>query len=242
MPPGLAGLKSGPSVWLPPERLATTAGAVLGQLPAATAFSAAAAASVPITRWLNTNRWRHHDEPGATQVRPWVAALFVGVAAAVVAQLATPAWWPAAVAAFLLTMAGYPAAVIDRAVHRVPEPLVLTCYGAIGATLTVSAALTGMWASLWRAAACAACAAILWVGFFLYALLGSMGFADVQLIGLVGLVLGWISWQAALMSGPIVLAVGGLWAVGLLAAGRRGHFPFAPAVFLGALTTLTLYT
>lgn len=57
-----------------------------------------------------------------------------------------------------------------------------------------------------------------------------------QLIGLAGLVLGWISWQAALMSGPIVLAVGGLWAVALLAAGRRGQFAFAPAVFLGALT------
>lgn len=37
-------------------------------------------------------------------------------------------------------------------------------------------------------------------------------------------------------------AVGGLWAVVLLAAGRRGQFAFAPAIILGALTTLVLYT
>ena len=213
---------------------------VLAQLAAGTAFIAGAAVSVPITRWLNTNRWRHDDEPGATYIRAWVAALLVGaVAAGAVLPLVTASWWPAAVAAFVLAVTAYPAAVIDCAVRRVPEPLVLTCYGAIGATLTVGAAVTGMWASLWRSAASGV---ILWVGFFLYALFGSMGFADVQLMGLVGLVLGWVSWPAALMSGPIVLAVGGLWAVVLLAAGRRGQFAFAPAIFVGALTTLALYT
>ncbi len=41
-----------------------------------------------------------------------------------------------------------------------------------------------MWASLWRAVVCPGA---LWLGFFLYALLGSMGFTDVQLMGPVGL-------------------------------------------------------
>ncbi len=44
------------------------------------------------------------------------------------------------------------------------------------------------------------------------------------------------------MSAPIILAVGGRWAVALLVGGRHGQFAFAPSVFFGALTTLILYT
>ncbi|MGB8384981.1 MAG: hypothetical protein WCG47_27715 [Dermatophilaceae bacterium] len=53
-------------------------------------------------------------------------------------------------------------------------------------------------------------------GFFLYALVGWLGSADVQMMGLAGLVLGWVGWGPGLMVAAVVLLIGGAWATVLL--------------------------
>ena len=129
--------------------------------------------------------------------------------------------------------------MIDVAVKRVREPLVLGLYAASGVLLGGGALVTGQWGHLGRALPTGAVA---WLCFFLYALITRFGFAAVQLMGLCALVLGWVGWWPAVMVGPVVLAVGGAAAVVLLILGRRGTFPFAPAVLAGFLITIAVYT
>jgi len=51
--------------------------------------------------------------------------------------------------------------------------------------------------------------------------------------GLAGLTLGCVGSRPDLTGGPIVLAVGGLWATRLLVFGRHGTFAFAPPIMVG---------
>lgn len=209
-------------------------------VPVAAVLGALAGAG--ISRWLNTNRWRRDDEPGTTRVSPLLgAAALAAVSGVVVACLGRPPWWPAAVAAVALAWLGMAVVVIDSAVQRVPEPLVLATYAVELSALTVGAAVTGQWGSWARALGAGA---VVWVLAFGYSLLTGTGFGDVQLMGLAGLVLGWVGWAPALMAGVVVLAAGGVWAVVLLLRGhhRRGTFPLGPALMTGVLATVVLYT
>ena len=206
----------------------------------AVAAAVGALSAIPIVHQLNSNRWRTSREPGVTQVRWWVLAVALGLVAGVIVwRLGTAQAWPAAAAALVLAGVGAPIVVIDTAVRRVPEPIVLTAYALVAVVLLVGAVITGQWGALGRAVACGA---ILWVGFFLYATLTSMGFGDVQLMGLAGLTLGWVGWWPGLLVAPAVLLVGGLWAVTLLVAGRRGAIAFAPPLLAGVLVTILTVT
>lgn len=208
--------------------------------PVVAALTVAAAAG-GVSWWLNGNRWRLADEPGRTRVRLWLSMPACAAAAAlVVARLGTPQWWPAAVAGCVLVLAGLAAVVTDLAVRRVLEPVVLSTYGLELAALVAGAAVTGRGAALVEAVAAAAG---VWALFFLLALVGgSMGFADVQLAGLVGLVLGWVGWPAAALAAAAMLLTGGVWAVVLLIRGRRGTFAYAPPLLLGALVSVMVLT
>jgi leader peptidase (prepilin peptidase)/N-methyltransferase len=66
---------------------------------------------------------------------------------------------------------------------------------------------------------------------------GGLGFGDVKLAGVLGLLLGWLGW------GPVVVSVlgafvsGGVLALILLLAGRAGrssHIAFGPSMIVGA--------
>ncbi len=205
---------------------------------AALAFCAGVLCAVPGLVWVRSGRWQRAGEPNA--VAPWWWVVVAGMGVVLVWwRLGDQSRWPAAAAAALLVVLGGAGVLIDLAVKRVPEPLVLGLYAAIGMLLGGGALVTGQWAQLSRAAAAGA---LVWIGFFLYALFTRLGFADVQLIGLCALVLGWVGWWPAVMVGPVVLAVGGAAAVVLLILGRRGTFPFAPAVLAGFLLTVGIYT
>ena len=206
----------------------------------AAAVVAGMVAAVLIVQWLNRNAWRNPGEEGRTRVRWWAAAAALGLVAGIIVwRLGTNQLWPATAAALVLAGAGTPIAIIDTAVRRIPEPIILTAYALVGAALLVGAIITRQWGALGRATACGA---TLWAGFFLYALITSMGFGDVQLMGLAGLTLGWVGWWPGLMVAPIALLVGGLWATVLLVTGRRGTFAFAPPILVAALLTIAVLT
>ena len=210
------------------------------QVLVAAAAGAGGAAAALIVERLNRNAWRKPEESGTTHLKWWVVVPTLAVVAGgIVWRLGTAQLWPAAATALVLAVSGTPIVIIDAAVQRVPEPVVLAAYGLVAAVLVVGAAVTGDWGALGRAAACGA---LLWAGFFLYALVTSMGFGDVQLMGLAGLTLGWVGWWPGLMVGPVVLLVGSLMAICLLLAGRRGSFAFAPPIAAGFLLTLIALT
>lgn len=128
----------------------------------------------------------------------------------------------------LIAVAGIVAGWTDAYESRLPDVLVLPAYPATGllllATLDADAML--------RSAACAVAGTALYL---LGHVLGQVGFGDVKLAGLLGLVLGWASWHTALIAFFATILIGGAQAIVVLLS-RRGEFPFGPAMLLGAAT------
>ncbi|TDT31272.1 prepilin peptidase [Naumannella halotolerans] len=134
--------------------------------------------------------------------------------------------------------------VIDIEVHRLPDRIVLPAYPVVIAVLAVAAGTDGEWWPFWRAMICMVAAL---VGYFLLAVVGSgsagLGLGDVKLAGVLGALLGWFGWTAALVGLLAGFVLGGLVAIILLItgrAGRRDHLPLGPAMILGAAVVWTL--
>lgn len=132
-------------------------------------------------------------------------------------------------------------AVVDLRTRRLPNAVVLPMYPLL---------LVGTWAAAalgqlkpetaWTAVACMGAA---WLVLWLVALFtGGLGYGDVKLVGVMGLVLGWDSAYAAALGALILpMILGGLVSVPLLMLGRRGtELPFGPFLAGGALLVLLL--
>lgn len=144
---------------------------------------------------------------------------------------------PRILAAYLVFVAlGIALALIDLDVRRLPDVLVLPAYP----VLAVLLAIGGDGHALWRATVAAAS---LFAFFFLIAMLapGSMGFGDVKLAGVIGGVLGYLSWGALLIGAFLGFLLGSIIGLGLLIAGkadRKTAVPFGPFMILGAVVTI----
>lgn len=128
-------------------------------------------------------------------------------------------------------------AFIDVDTHRLPNVIVLPSYPVILVLLVGASALGGDWGALVRAVVAGA---TLWVFYFVLAVAwpGGMGFGDVKLAGIVGMVLGWLGWGALVVGGFGAFILGGMASGVLLALGRVGRkdgVPFGPWLLLGAL-------
>jgi len=115
-------------------------------------------------------------------------------------------------------------------------------YAACAVALAADAAVLGSWSALLRAVIAAAAA------FGLAALLAAtipegLGFGDVKLLALLGLVLGWIGWGVLLAGVFLGLLTGALVSLVLLATRRaalRTPVPFGPPLLTGAVIALAL--
>ncbi|GAA2729942.1 hypothetical protein GCM10009867_00290 [Pedococcus aerophilus] len=171
-------------------------------------------------------------------------------------------WWPAPVLALLWAFLGWrlgdyagwaalPAFLlfawltvglvwIDADVHRLPDGLVLPAYPALLVLLLVATLGLGDWRALWRALACLA---VVFGVFFLMNLVSpaSLGFGDVKLSGLIGLLLGWLGVQEAVTGVVAGFLVGGVVALVMLVAqrvGLRSHIAYGPSLLLGTFLAL----
>jgi leader peptidase (prepilin peptidase)/N-methyltransferase len=171
-------------------------------------------------------------------------------------------WWPALLLAALWALLGWrigdaagwaalPAFLyfgwltiglvwIDADVHRLPDGLVLPSYPALLALVAVATAGLGDWGALVRALACLAG---MYAVYFVMAFLSpsSLGFGDVKLSGLIGLLLGWLGVTEAVVALMAGFLVGGLIAVVMLLGrrvGMRSHIAFGPSMLAGAFVGL----
>ena len=131
-------------------------------------------------------------------------------------------------------------ALVDLAVHRLPDRVVLPALAVCGSALLVDAAVLGTWPALARALAAGASAVVLSGGARLLAP-ATLGFGDVKLLALIGLVLGWFGWGALLAGLFLGLLTGALASVVLVATGRAGWrstVPFGPPLLVGAVLAL----
>jgi leader peptidase (prepilin peptidase)/N-methyltransferase len=154
------------------------------------------------------------------------------------------AWaWPITpflAACLFLASAGVLLALIDLRVLRLPDPVVLVCFGATAILLAGQALSDGTWRFFLRAllGGAAAFGAYLMIGL----LPGSpMGLGDVKLAGVIGLSLGYLGWPAVVIGMLMPFLVNGPFAVvALIRRGRKAVSPFGPALLSGWLITVVL--
>jgi leader peptidase (prepilin peptidase)/N-methyltransferase len=163
------------------------------------------------------------------------AALFAGAVSLTGLRPATLALvWTAGAAVVLGS--------VDLAVHRLPDRVTYPAFVVAAVALAVDAAALGSWTPLLRAGAAAAAAFLVAAGIAALAP-EALGFGDVKLLGVLGLVLGWFGWGMLLAGVFLGLLTGGVVSVALLAsrrAGWRTALPFGPPLLAGAVLALAL--
>ncbi|WP_169566248.1 prepilin peptidase [Microbacterium luticocti] len=126
--------------------------------------------------------------------------------------------------------------LIDIAVHRLPNPIVLTSYPVAAVLLSVASLLGRDGEALLRAAVGMV------VLYLFYALLrlvrpDGMGGGDVKLAGVLGLYLGWSGWSSLAVGAFAAFLLGGVFGIALMVgrrADRRTAIPFGPFMLAGA--------
>jgi leader peptidase (prepilin peptidase)/N-methyltransferase len=171
----------------------------------------------------------------------WLGMLVGGVSFGVLAwAIGAVAWLPPYLVAAGI---GVVLAAVDVASLRLPDLLV----GAIGAVavgwLAAVSLVDGQWGDLGRAALGAGVSALCYL--VLALLPGShLGFGDVKLAGVLGLLLGWLGWLPVFAGLLLPHLVNGPVALGLLVtgrAGRRSDLPLGPALLAGALLAVVTH-
>jgi leader peptidase (prepilin peptidase)/N-methyltransferase len=149
----------------------------------------------------------------------------------------------AALPAYLFIGAvGWFVALIDAFERRIPNVVILPSYPITLALLVIASASEDEWYGLARGAI-----GMLALGAFylVLALLrpGELGFGDVKLAGLLGLVLGWLGWRVLILGAFAGPALGAIGAIALFAARRvsgRTSFPFGPFLITGAFLAILI--
>lgn len=147
---------------------------------------------------------------------------------------------PATVALAWAAGAAVVLAAVDLAAHRLPDRVLLPAVVVCGTALFADAVVLGTWLPLARAAAAAA-ALVVVPGVVRLVAPAALGFGDVKLLGLIGLVLGWFGGGVVLAGIFLGLLVGALASVALVVVGRatwRSAVPFGPPLLVGAVLAL----
>jgi leader peptidase (prepilin peptidase) / N-methyltransferase len=130
--------------------------------------------------------------------------------------------------------------VVDLAVQRLPDPLMLVTFIGTAVLLTLHAFVTGTWSAYARG----------WLGgvalllaYLVFAVLPGtpMGLGDVKLVGVLGLVLGYLGWPVVIFGALLPFLVNAPFAVvALIRRGRKARSPFGPALLIGWLIAVVL--
>ena len=143
--------------------------------------------------------------------------------------------------AFLLVTAGLIAlSVIDFEQFLLPNRIVYPLAIATLAMLVVAAVGDGAWGAFGRALLGGA-AAMAALGVLHLVSPRSMGFGDVKLAFVLGLVLGWLGWSELVLGlffGFLAGAVVGVTMIVLRHRGRKDHLPFGPFLAFGTVVVL----
>lgn len=197
----------------------------------------AARDNVPVVSWLVLRgRCRSCAAPISPRyvvLEVLTALLFAGAAARLGFNVALPA-----VLAATATLVALSAVDLERLL--LPKRIVYPGTAVALVLLVLAALVDGAWGRLADAAACGGA----WFAlFFLINLVSprALGFGDVRLSPLLGLVLGWLGWRYAVVGFFAANLLGAVVGVVLIAAGRmQRRQPIPYGVFLAAGTVATV--
>ena len=198
--------------------------------------------NVPVLSWL-VLRGRCRDCAAPISIRyPLVegvtGALFVVLTLVVGMSWVLPAVLYVAAIGVALTL-------IDVDVQRLPDRIVLPSYPVVAALLVLASWNPGGdadWGALGRAAIGSAGLFLLYFAAAL-AYPSGMGFGDVKLAGVLGMLLAWFGWGTFAVGAFGAFVLGGVFSVGLLLAGRaqrKSGIPFGPWMIGGTLLGLVV--
>jgi leader peptidase (prepilin peptidase) / N-methyltransferase len=191
-------------------------------------------------RWeLAGATYRRPDERGRPLPRRWWLVVAVALTwASLTFRLGGYASWSLLPAYLYLGAVGAALALVDLDVHRLPDLLVLPSYPIAFVLLVVPTVVSGQWGWLLRASLAGL---VLYGVYLLLALFspggGGLGFGDVKLAGVLGLLLGWLGWGPAIVSVLAAFVIGGVIALTLVLARRASRsstIAFGPSMILGA--------
>lgn len=170
--------------------------------------------------------------------RWWLTRPVVGMAMAVVAivSLAGLGWRGAVLPVLLAMVAATAAALVDAASQRLPDAIVLRAYIPVLIAVSAAAALER---KPWVLAAAVAGMSALWLFYLVLTLINptGMGWGDVKLAGLLGVVLGLMGLRAAFFGAGLAFVLAASYAlIVLVVRGRRRTetFPLGPFMVIGA--------
>jgi leader peptidase (prepilin peptidase)/N-methyltransferase len=174
-------------------------------------------------------------------LHPARAALLAGVTVALFVGLAVRYHDSWALPAFLALAAGLVAlSVIDLEHFLLPNQIVYPLAVATLSLLALAALGDDAWAAFGRAILGGVVATVA-LGALHLVSPRSMGFGDVKLAFVLGLVLGWLGWSElvlGLFCGFLAGALVGLTLIVLRHRGRKDHLPFGPFLAFGTLVVL----
>lgn len=199
--------------------------------------------NVPVVSWiLLRGRCRHCDSPISARY-PLVEAV-TGVAFVLVTVGALVEVYPAS---FSLPLAYFVAisialALIDLDTHTLPNKLVLPSYPVLAGLLVIASAIEAEWL---RMVTAGLGTVILFGFYFLLAMISprGMGFGDVKLAGVIGMLLGWLGWGPLAVGGFAAFLLGGVFSILLIATrrvSRKGGIPFGPWMIAGAYVGISV--
>jgi len=206
-------------------------------------FGAALVVAVAVGPWLARvgARLAHREDtarPSPARVAV-VTSLFAGLLVGAV-ELMEPR--PATAALAWAAGAAVVLGAVDLASHRLPDRVTFPAAVVCLVAFLVDAAVLGSWGALLRALAAGAAAFAVAYAAAAVSPEG-LGFGDVKLLGLLGLVLGWFGWDVLLAGVFFGLLTGAVVSLALLAtrrAGWRTRVPFGPPLMVGAVLALAL--
>jgi leader peptidase (prepilin peptidase)/N-methyltransferase len=190
--------------------------------------------NVPVVSWLVLRARCRTCEVKISARYPFVEA----GCAALFAALAARIGWEPELAAYLVAAAAMLAlSVIDVDTKRLPDVIVLPATAVTAALLAVAAAVGDHWGDLGRAALGAVLG---FAALFLIHVIrpDGLGFGDVKLALLCGLLLGWFGLAEVALGLYGGFALGAIVGVTLIAAGRARFgraIPFGPFLVAGTL-------
>jgi leader peptidase (prepilin peptidase) / N-methyltransferase len=193
--------------------------------------------NVPVLSWLAL-RGKCADCSTSISARyPIVEALTAALFVLVTIRLADLHIAAALPAYLYFAAAGVALAAIDFDHRRLPDVIVGPSYAVVAVLLVIASAHSHDWWALGRAGIAAAS---LFAFYFAvaFAYPGGMGFGDVKLAGLLGGLLGYLSWSALVVGAFAGFALGALAGVIVIALGRGGRksaLPFGPFMIAGAM-------
>ena len=197
-----------------------------------------------LTRVLADASYRRPEERDQSLPRHrWWLVIAVGVAwASLTFRLGGQAEWSLLPAYLYLGAVSAVLTLIDIDVHRLPDLIVLPSYPIVFVLLLVPTVVSSDWGALLRGVLAGFA---LFVGYLVLALVspggGGLGFGDVKLAGVLGLLLGWVGWGPAIVSVLAAFVIGGFIALLLLLARRAtrsSSIAFGPSMILGAWVAL----